>query len=62
MAETLRFQWKIVSKPLKSNDPICRAPKYRIWIGGSVTHLTHKLIGIAGFSYAFCSWKNIGMW
>jgi hypothetical protein len=62
MAEFLRFQPMNVSKSLKSHAPICRAPKYRIWIGGSVTHLTHKLIGIAGFSYAFCSWKNIGMW
>jgi hypothetical protein len=42
IAGFFRFQSMNVSKPLKSHDPIYREPKYRIWIGGSATHLTHR--------------------
>jgi hypothetical protein len=33
-------------------------PKNRIWIGGSLTHLTHITHRIFGVSYASCSWKD----
>jgi hypothetical protein len=32
-------------------------PKNRIWIGGSLTHLTHITHRIFGVSYASCSWS-----
>jgi hypothetical protein len=57
MAEFLRFQPRTVSKPLKSHDPICRSQKNRIWIGGSLTHLTHLTHRIFGASHASCSWS-----
>jgi hypothetical protein len=57
MAEFLRFQPMAVSKPLKSHAPICRSQKSRIWIGGSLTHLTHITHRIFGVSYASCSWS-----
>jgi hypothetical protein len=33
-------------------------PKNRIWIGGSLTHLTHITHRIFGISYASCSWSS----